>query len=170
MVMIVEDGSGVDGANSYVSVEYADAFFDARGRSDWHSNADHKEKALIKSTDYIDAVFGYRFKAQKFDPFQPLEFPRFGLYDRYQNVVIGIPDNLKKATCEYAVRVISGSELLQDPNLSTTDFLLQSKKVKVGPIEEQYSYDMSNRPYKKLYPAADNYLRDYIDNRLYAYR
>ena len=57
-MLIVEDGTGLANANAYVSVEFADEYFSARGNQTWVGlgSAD-KEAAIIKATDYLEAVY-----------------------------------------------------------------------------------------------------------------
>ena len=50
--MVVEDGTGLSNADSFVSVAYADTYFSTRGVSAWASLT-NKEALLIKATDYI---------------------------------------------------------------------------------------------------------------------
>ena len=56
--MIPEDGTGLANANAYVSVEFADEYFSARGNQAWAGlgSAD-KEAAILKATDYLEAVY-----------------------------------------------------------------------------------------------------------------
>lgn len=69
MTMITEDGSGVQGANSYTSVAYVDAYLADRNRStqnSWGSSSTAvKEAAIIAATDYIEQRFGLRFLGLK---------------------------------------------------------------------------------------------------------
>lgn len=94
---------------------------------------------------------------------QPLSFPRRNLVDRDGVNVGGIPDKLKFATAEYAVRSVS-AELLPDPVIDDTGRAVTSNREKVGPIETEVKYadgsDIANiiRPY----PAADRLLQDYV--------
>jgi hypothetical protein len=60
MALILEDGSGVDGANCYVSVAEADAFFAARNILNWAGDAatsTDKEGFLIEGADYLNAFY-----------------------------------------------------------------------------------------------------------------
>jgi hypothetical protein len=65
--MIVEDGSGIVGANSFATVAEADTYFaDRGGNTVWDALADaDKEAALIVATDYIEKKFGTRFQGTK---------------------------------------------------------------------------------------------------------
>lgn len=114
-MLIVEDGTGKENSNSYVDVEYADAYFLDRGITKW---ADLQDKAvrLIRGTDFIDNVF--KWKGKKKTQEQALHFPRINLLDDDGYTVEGIPDRLKQAVCEASLM----------SNEGTTLFLNESKK------------------------------------------
>lgn len=60
MALILEDGSGVEGANSYGSVAEADAFFADRNVLNWagpSATSDDKEGYLIEAADYLNMFF-----------------------------------------------------------------------------------------------------------------
>ena len=79
MSLIVEDGSIVPNANSYVALIDADNYFRARNNHVWLSlEQTAKEALLIAATDYIELRFGRRFLGQKKQDNQPLSFPRKG--------------------------------------------------------------------------------------------
>lgn len=65
--MIVEDGSGILNANSYVDINFVDAYATARGRIAWTDiTVDAtKEAAIIAATDYMENRFGWRFLGQR---------------------------------------------------------------------------------------------------------
>lgn len=91
---------------------------------------------------------------------QPLSWPRNYAYDDRGQPISGIPERLKQAVAEYAVRA-TGSALLPDPTVDTYAGSLNRRKEKVGPIEEEYEYvpgSTGMRIYKP-YPAADKILR-----------
>lgn len=95
---------------------------------------------------------------------QPISFPRADLYDRDGNAVIGIPDLLKQAVAEYAVRSVDTSSVLApDPTVDSLGGDVVRLKEVVGPIETDVSYTPGSASSGKLpsYPAADRLLRDY---------
>jgi hypothetical protein len=65
-VFTVEDGSGVVGANAYLSVVDADDYHAGRANPAW-SSADlaAKQAAIVKATDHIELIFGERFIGQR---------------------------------------------------------------------------------------------------------
>ena len=110
MSLIVEDGSIVPNANSYVALVDADNYFTARNNHVWLSlKQDAKEALLIAATDYIELRFGRRFLGKKKQDNQPLSFPRTGI-----PYIAPIPEVLKKACFEYAIRANNGP-LVPDP-------------------------------------------------------
>lgn len=101
--LIVEDGSCVPFANSYVSLEYADAYMRNTGKSSWADKTDEEKKAyLINATKYIDRTYSkLGWKGQKkFHRRQSLCFPRVELFDKDGDEVLDIPEELKEAVCE----------------------------------------------------------------------
>lgn len=148
MAFVVEDGTGLANANSYVSVADADAYFADRGIAAWTGSSTVKEHALIRATDFIETVYGRRFRGSVVTDTQALSFPRY---------ITGedeIPSDLKKATCEYALRALSAS-LLPDPSSDATGLPLMGKTTIVGPIETTVRYSGTVPALTKNYPAAD---------------
>ena len=45
MALVVEDGTGIDGAESYVTLEYLNAYHLARGNSKWDNYLDEEKEA-----------------------------------------------------------------------------------------------------------------------------
>lgn len=122
-MLIVEDGTGLAGANAYVSSEFADEYFSARKNEAWIAlDSATKEAAIIKATDYLEAVYWGKWQGEKLKADQALAFPRRPF---------GMPAKLKFAVCELAIKANSG-ELLSDIERLTT-------KEKVGSIEVEYS-------------------------------
>lgn len=86
MTFIVEDGTGLPDANSYASVADADEHYTARGDAEWLAATEaEKEYALIKATDYLDAV--YVFRSVPLTETQSLECPRYGQLGLHQRLV-----------------------------------------------------------------------------------
>jgi hypothetical protein len=159
MAFTVEDGTVVAGANSFATVDGADTYFEDRGNATWAAATDtNKETALVRATDYINNRF--RFRGEKYDEDQPLEFPR--VYDDAESPEM--PDKLIYATYEYAVRAL-GDALAPDPEIQDNGQQVISHSEEVGPIREATMYRATGsiivwRPY----PLADILLRDLILN------
>lgn len=92
---------------------------------------------------------------------QPLCFPR--------TMFSGIPEVLKMATVEYAVRSMT-DDLMPDPVLDDTGQQIRRKFEKVGPIEEETVYQNSGGYLFRVYPEADALLRTLIAENGGVYR
>lgn len=155
MKIIVEDGTGLKDAVSYVSVAFADDYFLMRGNQTWATlDSDKKAQYLVLASDYVSIRF--RYKGKTLNAEQALQFPRKD---------IGLPINVMKATCEYAIRAIDGNLA---PDLIRDDSGLQytSKKEVIGPIEESYGLSSNGsstslQKYKD-YPIPDGLLKRYV--------
>lgn len=149
--MIVEYGLGLDNANSYVDVDYADNYFSVRGAKSWEDlDTETKQVCLVKATDYIDNVFDWN--GTKSTKEQALKFPRKNLIDSDGFEVLGIPLCLKDAVCECAVKVSENAELYQT---AETNGAVISEKIG----ELAFTYDVSQK-------AKDKTLYDVINLKL----
>lgn len=157
MAFTVQDDEGsVSGANAYVDVAYVDAYYVDRNDSSWTGTSTVKQAAIIKATDYIDRR--YTFMGTTRNSTQTTEWPRNDVTDSNDRIVSGIPDEVKEATAELALRALSGN-LAPDPTLDDINGELRFTSIKVGPIEERKSYSFT-REFPK-YPEVDALLRQY---------
>lgn len=111
-ILIVEDGTGLSTANSYVNFDYADSYFAVRDNSDWFNcNIGARKAALIRGAIYLDQ---FDYIGQKNTYAQALQWPRTGAcVDGFDIPNDEIPKNLKYAQCEAALRS-AASELMID--------------------------------------------------------
>lgn len=142
--MVVEDGTGLSNADSFVSVAYADTYFTTRGVSAWASLT-NKEALLIKATDYIEAVYSESWKGVTLNDTQSLSFPRI-----IDDATV-YPDRLLKAVCELALKANSG-DLLVDVEQRTIE-------EKVDVITVKYAeYSDQKTQYSMVYGLISPYL------------
>ena len=161
--LIVEDGSCVPSANSYVSLEYADEYMSNTGKTAWADMSANAKKAyLINATNYIDRTYskiGWK-GIKKYHRNQPLCFPRVELYDKDGFEVEGIPEELKKAVCEASFIAISNS-LFTVKHASGT-----IKRQKVDVLEvEYYSEDKTSTGYISRFTVLDYLLSDFYKTK-----
>lgn len=158
MSFIAEDGTGLTDANSFISVEYADAYFSDRGNAVWEDlDEGQKETALVAATDYIIMRFGLKLSGRITYTVQALPFPRS--YS-YSDEIGSVPVALKKATAEYALRA-SQAPLAPDLTYDDTGRLYTKKREEVGPIVEETTYASitgSAPVLYKPYPVPDGYM------------
>lgn len=129
MTLIVEDGTGIADAESYLAVADADTYHANRNNETWsdYSTAE-KEAALRKATQYIDGRWGRRFSGEMLSMSQALCWPRTPT-----DWPDEIPIPLKHACAELALRAAS-SEL--EPDLERGGAVVSQS---VGPLSITYS-------------------------------
>ncbi len=154
MSFIVEDGTGVEGANAYVTLEFADNYFSTRGVSIWAEQTEAvKQQALVKASDFIDAKFGNRFQLNALNPLQGLVLPRVYFLDNAFNKVQGIPLLWLKAVCEYAMVSLTRS-LYSTP--TDTGKEVKVEEITVGPIKTKVEFlDTPSQGSFISFPSAD---------------
>ena len=60
MALVVEDGTGLSTAESYISVADADTYHSDRGNALWTGTDAVKEEALRQATEYLDATYDWK--------------------------------------------------------------------------------------------------------------
>ena len=99
-MLTVEDGTGLENAESYESVANADIYAAAFGRTEFLTlDTTAKEVRLRKATRYIDAWYTPRGCALA--PLQGLSHPRGHLYVNHA-LVDGLYRGVRQACCELA--------------------------------------------------------------------
>lgn len=137
--IIVEDGSIVSGANSYITVSGVGVYATDYGYSDWtNSSATIKQQALFKGMRYIE---GLSFKGIRQTEDQELAFPRSDLYDN-DNYLIDddvVPSKVVKALCEASILSLPDSDITLQPAVDRDDY---RKKLNIaGVIIEEWDTD-----------------------------
>lgn len=131
--IIVEDGTQVANANSYVSVADARIYATNRGIT-LPANDDNVAVMLIKASDYLEAQ-GDLYKGERVSDTQSLQWPRNCVY--VYNALIPsnvIPKQLISAQVQLAMAINAGLDL--QPNIKPDAYVIREK---VGPIETEYS-------------------------------
>lgn len=162
MALTVEDGTGVTGAESYISVADANAYWNKRQHDAFFATWDaaetaSKEGALRAATQYLDAFFGQYYRGTRKNYTQGLEWPRNGELDEDDEDEDGdttdylpvrdsdgidlpsLPPQIQWATAEVAVRALDRGYIVAD---NATGQRVRFKKLDV--IETQYFDDGSN--------------------------
>lgn len=109
MALIVEDGTTVANANTYVSDSDYTTYATARGKS-VGADATTREQELIQAMDYIEAL---SFKGTKNTKAQALQWPRSDVYvDGFEVEDDEIPQLLKDGQMEVAILIAGGTNPL----------------------------------------------------------
>lgn len=102
MALVVETGAIITGANTYVSLSFADTFCVDLGLTSWAAlGTSSREAAILRGMAFVETM---RFKGVKSDVDQPLKWPRDGVYDEDGFAIEpdAIPEALKKGTARAA--------------------------------------------------------------------
>lgn len=148
MTIIVENGSLVSGANSYISIAEFKNWAEARGID---YDTDYTiEQQIMRAMDYIESL---NFKGLKHTETQDLQWPRdMVLIDGYAVDSDEIPKQLKAALYEAVKLEIEG-----DSKLSPTDRETVSESIDGISVTYKSSSSM-----KRSTPALTNALRKLV--------
>ena len=154
MTLIVENGTGLADAESFISVADATTYHAAMGNVAWALlSTDKMEQSLRKGTAYMGQVYGQRLQGIRISMNQALDMPRVGIVaNGYAVLAAVIPTQFQWACAELALRASAG-ELLADTEQQIT-------RETIGPITTEYDKTSSQA---KRYPAIDAMLRPYLD-------
>lgn len=159
-IFTLEDGSGIDDANALVSVDDATQFIENYGNSSTWSDAStlEKENAIRQATRYLD--LNYVWAGYKLYEDQNLQWPRYEIYDEDGNYMDQdtIPEKVKEACADLALKVIEGDTLLLDQD---NESKVKKTKDVIGPITEEREYIGGESPDKK-YTTVDKLIAPFI--------
>lgn len=133
MTLIVEDGSLVANANTYISAADFTAFATARS----YTLVSGAETLLIQAMDYIENL---SFKGLKRNRSQAVQWPRAYVYiDGYYFDTTAIPQQLKDGLCHVAMAIDAGNSPLADlPRFTSSE--------RVGELEVKYAPGAPSTP------------------------
>lgn len=144
LVFIVENGTGLPDATSYVSVEEADQIMDRvpdQYKSGWLEMDEYqKQQVLIWGTQiFDDYVYFPCHPNQKVSQAQALNFPRYGIYnqDGYQIPTNEVPDFVKRATVQLGFE-LGATNLLSEPVRGITS-------ATVGPLSVTFAENYASQ-------------------------
>lgn len=141
MALTLENGTGVQGADSYASQAYILSHWAARPHDPVAAtvaaaDADNLDGAAREATAYIDATWGGFYKGQRRGYVQGLLWPRTGAKDAAGYDLPDLPEELKRATAELAGRAIS-ARLAAD---NVRSGAVKRTKEAIGPLSEETEY------------------------------
>lgn len=140
MALVVEDGTGLAAADSYVGLADYTSYATLRG---WAVDAAKDEIRLRRAFDALNRNYSYAGAVLRSD--QAGAFPRRA---------VGVPRAIKHAQCELAQLIAEGL----DP-FKTVEQVKTSERVKVGPIEEAVTMQAMAEP---RLTAVEGLLRPYL--------
>jgi hypothetical protein len=154
--LVVEDGSQVAGANSYITQANAMAYFINRGDTVFTSaTSDQQITALVRAASGMDAWLTGRWYGRKASSTQSLDWPRREVrdVDGYRVASNVIPNKVQYAQAEVA-KIEMTTPFIQQ-SVSKDDMV---KSEVIGPINVTYK---DNAPAITYWPQIIALLRDY---------
>lgn len=142
MALVVEDGSGMDDAESYGSVADCAAYATAHGLTFPSTENAATESALRRATAAIDALYRNRFPGTRTSGrSQALEWPRINATDNEGEIIASdeIPVEIVRACFEAAAREYDEANSMM-PDLDRGGAI---KRVKAGSVEVDYGGNAS---------------------------
>lgn len=158
MALVVEDGSGIAGANSYVSLEYLNEYHSARGNAKWDDLLDEeKEAAALRSMAYVET---FRYRGRRLEVRQSCNFPRSGVIvrDGLEWPFDEVPEQVRMAQAEGALReAVKPGTLLPDWEPGKGP----KRREKLGDMEDEwFKQDSSEGKYP--FQSILRFLADFI--------
>jgi len=162
--IIVEDGTGVAYANSYITVSGVGAYSNIVGYDAWNDiglTTIIKEQALMRATRYINNL---PWKGRRSVQDQPLAWPRIDLYDDDDRLVPSnsIPQNVIDSVCEAAVLCLPDSTIELEPILTKDDYI--TKEQVTGTVA--VAYVVNNQSLRSRSTVIESKLRGYLRNKI----
>lgn len=139
MALVVEDGTGLSNAESYLAVADADTYHVNFGNTSWASaSGGAKEVALRQATQYLDSRFGLAWKGRKINATMSLDWPRSGVrVDDYAVDDDFVPPEIENAT---AILALSALTETLTPDSESPDGLILGEMIQIGPIKLDTDY------------------------------
>lgn len=136
MALVIEDGTIVTGANSYIDIPTAKAFAEARG-VDLGTDDVVTEQRLLIAMDYLESL---NYKGTRTDPDQQLlAWPRVGVtFDGRTFGQNTIPNQLKSAQAQLAIEQFNGVVIFASTGASSGNGELAVKKEVIDVIETEF--------------------------------
>lgn len=134
--IIVETGLGIADANSYIDLTYLTNFATNRGET-LPATDEEKEIFLIRANDYLETM-GFKFKGQKTDPDQSLQWPRENAWLESELIENNeIPQQLQRAQAQLVIEQQKGFSLYPAPLTNTKEGIVIEKTI--GPLKKKFS-------------------------------
>ena len=154
-LLIIEDGTRVVGANSYISAADATAYltlYEPASIDSWPTAQADQEAALLVGNQSLELFYRERFLSFIVLPrINQLSWPRTSFFDRVYNVVTytTIPDAVKQAQATLALYYVMGTDVF--PQLPRDSHVI-NESVKIGDLSTSTVYSQGTHfdPFLKI--------------------
>lgn len=140
-MLVIEDGSIVAGANSYVDADDVTAYAALYGGAWSPLSETLGEQAILRAMLYVEG-FADEFIGYHVTGAQPLSWPREYVPDKRGTAWLAttsIPDAILNAVCEAAIIELASPGTLQTSSLATTQTVKRLRQ-KVDVLEKETEY------------------------------
>tara|TARA_Y100000310_G_scaffold160700_1_gene160534 strand:- start:1261 stop:1764 length:504 start_codon:yes stop_codon:yes gene_type:complete len=134
ITLVVEDGTGLSTANTYISLADAETYFEGRlNITDWDGATDaNKNIALAMSAALLDDYF--KFEGHKTTQEQALSWPRYDIHiDGFHIPSTTIPQRLKDACAEYAMWLLRSDRTAEEDSVGFKSLKAGSLSMEIDP-------------------------------------
>jgi len=161
MALVVEDGSGLVNAASYISVSFADSYHRTRGNTGWAAiEAANKTALVIKATEWLDAEYYFAGEPTYPETPQALQWPRAGIFDENCTLLASdaLPVALQRATAELALALGTTTDGGGAPAMVEGNIFRRRERQGFAESETEGNTDASVR----FYPRVHNLIAPFI--------
>lgn len=154
MALIIEDGSGIPNANSYIDIAYARQYASARGLT-LPDDETAVESLIFNAMDKIESYWN-RYQGKKSLPGNALQWPRQGVILYGSSLpTTEIPKQVKDAAAQFAID--SQSEELM-PNRTTTTAVVEERVEGAVTVKYAAPETSDGRAPTPVFTKAESYL------------
>lgn len=149
-MLVIEDGSVVAGANSYVDADDVVAYAALYGGAWSPSTEALGEQAILRAMLYVEG-FADEFRGDPVSGSQALSWPREYVADKRGTAWLDatvIPDAILNAVCEAAIIELANPGTLQTSSIATTQTVKRLRQ-KVDVLEKETEYFEGSETAKK---------------------
>jgi hypothetical protein len=154
-MLIVEDGSGLAGSNTYADIPYVSGYLLGEQLEAWEALEEpEQEAAIIRATRAVDVL--YDWLGTRKTPDQNLNWPRSGVtFEGFE--ITGVPAAVRKAVAEAVRLVLEGAEFFSDEAgmekvSEKVDVITVSYRTRqAGEKKEATKFEVLNRLARGLY-------------------
>jgi len=159
--LIIEDGTNVTDANTYVDIAFVDTVAELHDEQNWlDCPTEDKNKFIVKSTNLVESLYGHRYRGDILTDSQSLLYPRGSFMDGHGRLINSetIPQPLKQAVAQGAIGFANDNlqfveEDFEDANIKRESFSAGSYSESIEYFEKQNQTSASkDRIVKELAP------------------
>ncbi len=138
MALIVENGTQIPNANSYVDLAFAAEYHAVQGNDAWSGEDAALERSLVVACRALAQLFGPDLKSELANGTQERLFPRLWFTDNLGRIVTQgtVPVCWKEAQCEVALMHLNGTDVFP----SEADAAVKQSSFAAGEYSESTTF------------------------------